>query len=72
MHIGIFGKIAYMEPQILADKNFKYIKPSDIYSYGVLMWEITSGYSPFKDKFSDNNDLINAITYYKVRETAIQ
>ncbi|CAG8458776.1 8134_t:CDS:2 [Funneliformis mosseae] len=45
MHIETFGKVAYMEPQILANPKFKYIKPSDIYSYGVLMWEISSAVS---------------------------
>ncbi|CAI2165804.1 9430_t:CDS:2 [Funneliformis geosporum] len=54
IHIGLFGKIAYMEPQILADQNFEYIKASDIYSFGILMWEISSGHSPFEDKFNNN------------------
>ncbi|CAB4468861.1 unnamed protein product [Rhizophagus irregularis] len=31
------------------DQNFPYTKSSDIYSFGVLMWEISSGYPPFKD-----------------------
>ncbi|CAI2173807.1 619_t:CDS:2 [Funneliformis geosporum] len=53
MHIGLFSRIAYMEPQMLISQNFKYIKPSDIYSYGVLMWEISSGHPPFID-YNDN------------------
>ncbi|CAI2167860.1 2778_t:CDS:2 [Funneliformis geosporum] len=52
MHIGLFGKAAYMEPQILANQIFEYIKDSNIYSFGILMWEISSGQSPFKDKFN--------------------
>ncbi|CAI2165798.1 9427_t:CDS:2 [Funneliformis geosporum] len=65
MHIGPFGKTAYMEPQILADQNFEYIKASDIYSFGILMWEISSGQSPFENKFNNNQDLIIAITCYE-------
>ncbi|CAI2175994.1 5081_t:CDS:2 [Funneliformis geosporum] len=65
MHIGLFGKAAYMEPQILADQNFEYIKASDIYSFGILMWEISSGHSPFEDKFNNNKDLIIAITCHE-------
>ncbi|CAI2170833.1 15749_t:CDS:2 [Funneliformis geosporum] len=49
MHIGPCGKIAYIEPQILINREFQYIKLSDIYSYGVLMWEISSGCPPFKE-----------------------
>ncbi len=29
------------------DQNYKLNKKSDIYSIGVLMWQITSGYQPF-------------------------
>ncbi|CAI2193517.1 11324_t:CDS:2, partial [Funneliformis geosporum] len=65
IHIGHFGKAAYIEPQILADQNFEYIKASDIYSFGILMWEISSGHPPFENKFNNNQDLINAITCHE-------
>jgi len=71
MHIGHFGRIAYMEPQILANPDFQYIKASDIYSYGVLMWEISSGYPPFKDKFDRHNAIIHAIVNNKARENTV-
>src|ERR1044071_6395800 len=58
MHIGHFGRIAYMEPQILANPDFQYIKSSDIYSYGVLMWEISSGYPPFNN-YIGNDDIVS-------------
>ncbi|CAI2163247.1 13950_t:CDS:2 [Funneliformis geosporum] len=67
--IGTFCKVAYMEPQILANPKFQYIKASDIYSYGVLMWEISSGYPPFRDHNGDfliANAIIN-----KIREDAV-
>jgi serine/threonine protein kinase len=38
-----------MEPKYLLDSKFSYTKASDIYSFGVLMWEISSGYPPFKN-----------------------
>ncbi len=60
-----------MEPQILANSDFQYIKPSDIYSYGVLMWEISSGYPPFKDKFNNDYAIRIAIVCHKAREDII-
>ncbi|PKY51538.1 kinase-like protein, partial [Rhizophagus irregularis] len=53
----IYGKIAYIDPQHFQeqiDKNNKvgyHYKPnekSDVYSVGVLLWEISSGQKPFK------------------------
>ncbi|RGB31484.1 kinase-like domain-containing protein [Rhizophagus diaphanus] len=49
VYIGNFGNIAYVEPKRILDSKFPYTKSSDIYSFGVLMWEISSGYTPFKD-----------------------
>ncbi|KAF0538384.1 kinase-like protein [Gigaspora margarita] len=40
--------IVYMDPQyILNEKGFKRNEKSDIYSLGILLWELTSGISPF-------------------------
>ncbi|CAI2193564.1 13087_t:CDS:2, partial [Funneliformis geosporum] len=49
IYIGTFGRIPYVDPNKLLDLKFKYEKASDIYSYGVLMWEISSGVPPFKE-----------------------
>jgi serine/threonine protein kinase len=46
------GIIPYMDPNCFFNPNFKYEKHSDIYSFGMLMWEISSGYPPFKDSSS--------------------
>src|ERR1043165_2187143 len=45
----ICGMPAYVEPQIYKNIENKYIrdKKSDIYSLGVLLWEISSGKPPF-------------------------
>ncbi|CAI2171364.1 4481_t:CDS:2 [Funneliformis geosporum] len=44
-----FGVLPYVDPKSL-DKNKDYIlnKKSDVYSIGVLMWQISSRYQPFK------------------------
>jgi serine/threonine protein kinase len=47
----VYGIPAVTVPQALKcllDK-FTFIKKSDIYSLGVILWEISSGYIPFKD-----------------------
>ncbi|CAB4393543.1 unnamed protein product [Rhizophagus irregularis] len=49
VYVGNFGVVSYMEPKCFIEPKFPYAKPSDIYSFGVLMWEISSGYPPFKD-----------------------
>lgn len=45
------GVMAYVEPQcfIQNGRNFKRNEKSDIYSLGVLFWELTSGIPPFKN-----------------------
>jgi serine/threonine protein kinase len=43
----IFGVIPYVDPKGLGNKNYKLNKKSDVYSIGVLFWQISSGYKPF-------------------------
>ncbi|PKY29476.1 kinase-like protein [Rhizophagus irregularis] len=54
LHSGVFGMVPYIDPKVLESGSYKYEKKSDIYSLGVLMWELSSGYPPFHD----NEDLI--------------
>lgn len=49
------GIIQYMDPQSFGtprneNQIFRFGKKSDVYSVGVLMWEISSGHPPFKNK----------------------
>ena len=58
----MFGILPYMDPKSLnnQNKNYKLNKKSDVYSVGVIMWQISSGYPPFKSVESHIN-LILAI-----------
>ncbi|RIA90108.1 kinase-like domain-containing protein [Glomus cerebriforme] len=43
----IYGVIPYIAPEVLCCKP--YTKAADIYSFGIIMWEFTSGVSAFND-----------------------
>ncbi|KAF0556434.1 kinase-like protein [Gigaspora margarita] len=49
---ALTGMFAYLEPQSFIDTTYRRDKASDIYSFGVLLWEISSGRPPF-----DNQDI---------------
>ncbi|RIA88911.1 hypothetical protein C1645_825584 [Glomus cerebriforme] len=46
----ILGVVPYVDPKIFNDQsqNYKLNKKSDVFSIGVLMWQISSGFGPFK------------------------
>ena len=48
----IYGIVSYIAPEILIQKKQK-TKESDVYSIGMLMWEIFAGQPPFDDKAHD-------------------
>lgn len=48
-HSVVGGMVGYIEPQCFIDSTYKRDKASDIYSLGVLLWEISSGKPPFNN-----------------------
>jgi serine/threonine protein kinase len=44
---GPLGVMPYLAPEIL--RHGSYSKEGDIYAYGIIMWEISSGLQPFCD-----------------------
>jgi len=63
---GIHG---YIEPQCYKNRRYKRNKKSDIYSLGVLIWEISSGRVPFSD-----DDQISIAIHIRdgLRETPVE
>ncbi|CAB4379952.1 unnamed protein product [Rhizophagus irregularis] len=59
--------IPYIDPKKFAISNKTYIlnKKSDVYSIGVLLWEISSGQPPFKDEIYDANLATQILQEYR-------
>src|SRR6266511_4768155 len=51
----IFGVVPYIAPEVLSGKP--HTQKSDIYSFGMIMWEYTTGKKPFYNR-SHNHGLI--------------
>ncbi|RIB14250.1 kinase-like domain-containing protein [Gigaspora rosea] len=49
----IFGVLPFIAPEVLSGRI--YTKASDIYSLGIIMWQITSGIPPFLGRPYDSN-----------------
>lgn len=44
----VVGTLVYMAPEVLS--NEKYSEKADIYSFGVVLWEIFTGNNPYEDE----------------------
>ncbi|GBB87653.1 hypothetical protein RclHR1_14110002 [Rhizophagus clarus] len=53
----IYGIIPYVAPEIF--QGYKYTTASDIYSFGIIMWEFMTGRRPFWDQDHNINLIIN-------------
>ncbi len=51
-----YGIIPYMAPEVFLGQ--KYTKASDIYSFGMMMWEVMTGRRPFWDRDHDTDLII--------------
>ncbi|RIA80497.1 kinase-like domain-containing protein, partial [Glomus cerebriforme] len=54
-----YGIIPYMAPEILQGQ--KYTKASDVYSFGMIMWEFMKGRRPFWDRSHDAELIIEIL-----------
>ncbi|RGB29549.1 kinase-like domain-containing protein [Rhizophagus diaphanus] len=56
---GIYGVVPYMAPEILSGKPYR--QAADVYSFGIIMWEITSGKPAFYDTPHDYQLILKII-----------
>ncbi|POG65435.1 kinase-like domain-containing protein [Rhizophagus irregularis DAOM 181602=DAOM 197198] len=66
---SLFGIIPYIDPEKLRNPKYSLNKMSDVYSIGILLWEISSGHPPFKDESYDLSLFIQISQDY--RETIV-
>ncbi|POG59809.1 uncharacterized protein OCT59_021139 [Rhizophagus irregularis] len=64
-----YGVIPYIDPKKFSKDSYSLNQKSDVYSIGVLLWEISSCRPPFKDE-SNQHRLLNQILQ-GLRETPI-
>ncbi|KAF0501391.1 kinase-like protein [Gigaspora margarita] len=62
------GMPAFIDPQCFKNSSYKRTTKSDIYSFGVILWEISSGHKPFP-KLSRTQIAIQI--FQDVRETPV-
>ena len=55
----IFGVLPYIAPEVL--RKFPYTKKSDVYSIGIIMWELVTGKRPFSNEKHDSGLAISII-----------
>ncbi|CAI2164512.1 8276_t:CDS:2 [Funneliformis geosporum] len=67
-----YGIIPYIAPEIFQGQKYKkYTKASDIYSFGMIMWELMTGRSPFWHQNFDIDLIINICDEHKLYSSII-
>ena len=65
----LFGVVPYIDPKSF--DGYKLDKKSDVYSVGVLLWEISSGYPPFYTEGKPYNVGLAVKILQGLRETIV-
>jgi serine/threonine protein kinase len=66
---SLYGVIPYIDPKRLENLSYKFNEKSDVYSVGVLLWEMSSGQPPFYNENYHHQLIVNILQ--GLRETPI-
>ncbi|RIB07213.1 kinase-like domain-containing protein, partial [Gigaspora rosea] len=66
----IYGVLPYIAPEVLQGKLFT--KASDIYSFGMIMWENSSGNFVFSDYKNNDSNLAIEICFKELRPNILK
>jgi serine/threonine protein kinase len=72
---NIVGVIPYIDPKCFSDKDYELSKKSDIYSVGVIMWQISSGHKPFRNNNYDirlSSEIVNGLREKTINGTPVE
>ncbi|EXX68074.1 Tpk1p [Rhizophagus irregularis DAOM 197198w] len=67
---SIYGNLAYIAPEILRGKN--YTKAADIYSFGIIMYEVISGLRPYHNPIKKENSEFVLKSMENVRKISVR
>ncbi|XP_032892006.1 mixed lineage kinase domain-like protein [Amblyraja radiata] len=59
--------LPYISPQQMSNINYQYDKPCEVYSFGIVLWEIASCKTPFKD--CSSQEIHKKVCEERVRES---
>ncbi|RIB12429.1 kinase-like domain-containing protein [Gigaspora rosea] len=67
-----FGALRYIDPQVFirSNQNYELNKKSDVYSVGMIMWEVSSGKIPFCS--IDDLDVQRELCFNNIREKIVE
>lgn len=62
---GQIGSVRYMAPEVALHRPYNH--KADVYSFGIILWEMNAGEKPFRDLMDNQKDFVLAVFRDHVR-----